>query len=167
MKTFPSLDVLREYRDSGLYTMAALTTELYADIRTPVEVLRILRARGSHCFLFESAEDNERWGRFSFLGLDPGLTVSCRDGELKIGEKTSRTAHPKKEIRELMRHYRAPRIEGLPPFTGGLVGYFAYDYIKYAEPCALRKAAEKAFRMWISCSLRNSSPLTTTGRRWC
>ena len=134
MKTFPSLDVLREYRDSGLYTMAALTTELYADVRTPVEVLRILRARGSHCFLFESAEDKERWGRFSFLGLDPGLTVSCRDGELKIGEKTSRTAHPKKEIRELMRSYRAPRIEGLPPFTGGLVGYFAYDYIKYAEP---------------------------------
>lgn len=134
MKTFPSLDELREYRDSGLYTMAALTTELYADVRTPVEVLRILRARGSHCFLFESAEDKERWGRFSFLGLDPGLTVSCRDGELKIGEKTSRTAHPKKEIRELMRSYRAPRIEGLPPFTGGLVGYFAYDYIKYAEP---------------------------------
>ena len=57
MKTFPSLDLLREYRDSGLYTMAALTTELYADIRTPVEVLRILRARGSNCFLFESAED--------------------------------------------------------------------------------------------------------------
>ena len=130
MKTFPSLDELREYRDSGLYTMAALTTELYADVRTPVEVLRILRARGSHCFLFESAEDKERWGRFSFLGLDPGLPVSCRDGALKIGEKTSRTAHPKK-------------------------------------PCVLRKAAEKAFRMWISCSLRNSSPLTTTGRRWC
>ncbi len=153
MKTFPSLDVLREYRDSGLYTMAALTTELYADIRTPVEVLRILRARGSHCFLFESAEDKERWGRYSFLGFDPGLTISCRDGELKIGEKTSRTAHPKKEIRELMRNYRAT----LPTTTSSM----------RSRPCALRKAAEKAFRMWISCSLRNSSPLTTTGRRWC
>jgi len=68
MKTFPSLETLKDYRDSGQYTMAALATELYADLRTPVEVLRILRGQGSHCFLFESAEDKERWGRYSFLG---------------------------------------------------------------------------------------------------
>ena len=79
MKTFPSLETLKDYRDSGQYTMAALATELYADLRTPVEVLRILRGQGSHCFLFESAEDKERWGRYSFLGYDPGLTIRCLD----------------------------------------------------------------------------------------
>lgn len=134
MKTFPSLETLKDYRDSGQYTMAALATELYADLRTPVEVLRILRGQGSHCFLFESAEDKERWGRYSFLGYDPGLTIRCLDGEIEIGEEKHRTAHPKKEIRALLDRYRAPRVPELPPFTGGLVGYFAYDYVKYAEP---------------------------------
>lgn len=134
MKTFPSLETLKEYRDGGQYTTAALTTELYADLRTPVEVLRSLRGRSSHCFLLESAEDKERWGRYSFLGFDPGLTICCLDGELQIGSEKSHTTHPKREIRALLTKYRAPRIPELPPFTGGLVGYFAYDYVKYAEP---------------------------------
>lgn len=102
MKTFPSLETLKEYRGSGQYTMAALTTELYADLRTPVEVLRSLRGRSSHCFLFESAEDKERWGRYSFLGFDPGLTICCLDGELQIGGEKSHTVHPKREIRALL-----------------------------------------------------------------
>ena len=117
--------------------------ELLSDRFTPVEVMRTLRAASRHCYLLESAEDNKRWGRYSFLGCSPTLELTCRNGILRIRsgededlreEMVSETTHPGEAIRDILARYKSPKIDGLPPFTGGLVGYFSYDYIKYAEP---------------------------------
>ena len=95
----------------------------------------IRRGPGStHCYLLESAEDRERWGRYTFLGFDPVLDVTCLDGELKAGSLRMRTDDPSSVLRQILLDYKSPRLPGLPPFTGGLVGYFAYDYLGYSEP---------------------------------
>lgn len=140
---YPELEKVKAFAKSGEYKRIPVCRELYADSFTPVEVMRTLRAAGRHCFLLESAENNQRWGRYSFLGCEPALELTCTDGKLRIlefgrdgetREKTETAEHPGKAIRAVLREYRSPKIQGMPPFCGGLVGYFSYDYFKYAEP---------------------------------
>lgn len=116
------------------YKIIPLCCEIFADIKTPLEVLRILKGIDKHCFLLESVEDLKNWGRYSFLGFDPKIELTCTNGVLKINDKTIQTNEPQKYIKKLLDDYKAPKIEGFPPFCGGLVGYFSYDFIKYFEP---------------------------------
>lgn len=62
------LETLQSYAQTGEYKRVPVSRELYADAFTPVEVMRTLRAASRHCYLLESAEDKQRWGRYSFLG---------------------------------------------------------------------------------------------------
>ena len=120
----------------GLYKCIPVSTELYSDLYTPIEVLRKLKRVSRHCYMLESIEDNEKWGRYTFLGYDPKLELTCTDGRLTVKNGTSmvfETKHPGEYIRQIVKENKSPRIEGLPTFTGGLVGYFSYDYMKYAE----------------------------------
>ena len=137
------LETLRSYAEAGKYKRVPVSRELYADAFTPVEVMRTLRAASRHCYLLESAEDKQRWGRYSFLGYAPTMEITCTDGHVTITEgaeeeeKNRRefdTDHPGEVLREILKDYKSPVMEGMPPFTGGLVGYFSYEYIKYAEP---------------------------------
>ena len=137
------LETLRSYADAGKYKRVPVSRELYADAFTPVEVMRTLRAASRHCYLLESAEDKQRWGRYSFLGYAPTMEITCTDGHVIITEggeeeeKSRRefdTDHPGEVLRKILEDYRSPVMDGMPPFTGGLVGYFSYDYMKYAEP---------------------------------
>ncbi len=119
------------------YQVVPISGEILADIRTPMEVLRILKGVSSHCYMLESVENQERWGRYTFLGFDPKLEITCMNGKMTIRngrEQVYQTDHPGNEIKKLLEEYRSPRVEGLPTFTGGLVGYFSYDYVKYSEP---------------------------------
>ena len=128
------------------YGMIPVSRTMYADIRTPIEVLRALKAHDKHCFLLESLEDKTRWGRYTFLGYAPKLEITCTNGRVRIvdGEKTTFPAcGPSDAIRCIVEERKSPRFSYLPPFTGGLVGYFAYDYIQYAEP-SLKLAAKDA-----------------------
>ena len=143
----PTLDEVRVLAQEGTYRRVPVTRELYADAFTTIECLRALRAASNHVFLLESAEADQRWGRYSILGFDPTMEVTCLDGRLRVrtqvGTGHSKTTeaeidHPGTYLREVLAAHRAPRIEGLPPFCGGLVGYFAYDYLKYAEPVLRR-----------------------------
>jgi anthranilate synthase component 1 len=117
--------------------LVPLSRELYADRRTPIEVLRALRAVSRHVFLLESMESPRERGRYTFLGYDPRLVLTCADDRVRVGagaQVTVASGSPSQVIREIMDQNRAPRFSWLPPFTGGLVGYFAFDYIRYAEP---------------------------------
>ena len=138
-----TLKQIQTCAQTGKYKRYPVSRELYADAFTPVEVMRSLRAASRHCFLLESAEDRQRWGRYSFLGYDPSVEVTCTDGMLTVTEgkeeeqkrvRTFPVEHPGEVLRRILDEYRTPTVEDLPPFTGGLVGYFAYDHIKYAEP---------------------------------
>lgn len=119
------------------YKVVPISKEIFSDIRTPIEVLRILKGVSRHCYMLESVEHQERWGRYTFLGFDPKLEITCMNGKLTIrngSTKSMEVEHPGKAIQELLEDYTSPKVEGLPTFTGGLVGYFSYDYIKYSEP---------------------------------
>lgn len=137
----PSLNDLQEIRKQGIYRTAPVSMEILSDIKTPIEVLKILKNVSDHCYLLESVADNEKWGRYTFLGYDPSLEITCLNGQMKIGSLTFETTDPGSYIRQVVADHKSPKFDYLPSFTGGLVGYFSYDYLKYAEP-TLRLDAE-------------------------
>lgn len=133
MTIYPEIEEVKKIAKSGEYKTIPVSTEILSDIRTPIEVLRILQNVSDRCYLLESVSDNEVWGRYSFLGYEPKLGISCLNGEMVIGDKKFKTDNPGKYIREVLAEYKSPKFDNLPSFTGGLVGYFSYDYLKYAE----------------------------------
>ena len=130
---YPDIEKIRKYADDG-YKTVPVCTEILSDIKTPVEVMKILMNVSKHCYMLESVENNERWGRYTFLGYSPQNEITCVNGEMKIDGVSIQTDNPGEYIRQLLKNHKSPVIEGLPSFTGGLVGYFSYDYLKYSEP---------------------------------
>lgn len=118
------------------YKTIPLSAELKMDV-TPPQVLKKLKKISSHCYMLESCEDTDNWGRYTFLGYDPkaeissvdyNVTVTDADGVMKYN------ANPRPYVQKLLDEHKSPKFDYLPTFTGGLVGYFGYDYIKYSEP---------------------------------
>ena len=142
MKIQPTLDEVKTTAAAGGYDALPVSCEILADICTPIEALKILKNVSTHCYLLESAQPSEKWGRYTFLGLDPKMEITCRNGVMKAGEITFETQNPSQVLREILAQYKSPRFAYLPTFTGGLVGYFAYDYLGYSEPKARTKAQD-------------------------
>ena len=82
MTILPTLDTVREIASAGKYTVLPVSCEILSDFTTPIETLRILKNISTHCYLLESAQANETWGRYSFLGFDPKLEITCVDGDM-------------------------------------------------------------------------------------
>ena len=140
---YPSLEQVKQIASQGDYRRIPVCMEMLSDSYTPVEVMKILRKASRHCYLLESASQSEVWGRYSFLGYDPGMEITCLDDILTIRETMTdgveqktikKIDHPGDVLREILDRYKTPQMEDMPSFTGGLVGYFSYDYIKYSEP---------------------------------
>lgn len=134
MKFTPSFEEVQRFAAAGDYRAIPISCEMLSDICTPIEALRILKNVSTHSYLLESVTEKEKWGRYTFLGYDPKLEINCLDGEMKIGDVTLHTENPSEKLREILAAYKSPRLPGLPSFTGGLVGYFSYDYLGYSEP---------------------------------
>ena len=135
----PSLDEIKEIAKNQEYKRIPVSYELFSDIATPIEVLRILKAVSKHTYMLESVEDSQKWGRYTFLGFNPLLEFTCQNGVVKIrgsqdfteltdDEMTIETTRPNEIIKDLIAKNKSPKLDYLPPFTGGFVGYFAYDY---------------------------------------
>ena len=136
MNFLPSFAEVQTVAATGQYRVLPVSCEILSDLCTPIGALKILKNVSTHCYLLESAQPDEKWGRYTFLGLDPKMEITCRDGVLKAGELTMHTEDPSSVLRQIMAQYKSPRLPDLPPFTGGLVGYFSYDYLGYSEPKA-------------------------------
>lgn len=134
MKIMPTLAEAEKIASESKYDVLPVSCEILSDFTTPIETMKILKNVSSHCYMLESAQANERWGRYTFLGFDPKLEITCIDGEMKIGNLKVKTENPSAYLREILDDYKSPRFDYLPSFTGGLVGYFAYDYLCYSEP---------------------------------
>ncbi|MBQ8306576.1 MAG: anthranilate synthase component I [Blautia sp.] len=134
MKFLPELKEAARIASEGIYDILPVSCEILSDFITPIEALRILQNVSTHCYMLESAQANETWGRYTFLGYDPRLEITCLNGEMKVGDLKIRTEDPSSYIRQILREYKSPRFSYLPSFTGGLVGYFSYDYLTYSEP---------------------------------
>ena len=142
----PGLEEVRALAAQPSIRRVPVKRELFADRITTIEAMRALRAASNHCFLLESAEADQRWGRYSFLGFNPTLEITCLNGQLSIrrnvegGEpsrETRQVEHPGEAIRQIIAENKSAKVEGFPAFTGGLVGYFSYDYLKYRQKIIL------------------------------
>ena len=143
MKILPELSKVKTLASEGKYDIIPVSCEILSDIRTPIETMKILKNISTHCYMLESVAENERWGRYTFLGFDPKISVTVNDGKMKIGDVSIETDDPNKYLRQILSEYRSPRFSYLPPFTGGLVGYFSYDYLCYSEPTAKVKTVDE------------------------
>lgn len=134
MKISPNLSDARKIAATGKYNVLPVSYEILSDFTTPIETMKILKNVSTHCYMLESAWTNDKWGRYTFLGFDPKLEITCIDGEMKAGNIKLKTDDPSGYLRQILADYKSPRFDYLPSFTGGLVGYFSYDYLGYSEP---------------------------------
>jgi anthranilate synthase component 1 len=127
------------------YNVIPICKEIYADIITPITLLRKISQVSDQYYLLESIEGGEKWGRYSFLGLNPIVHITCKNKIVTIEDGSIRQIEADKPIdvlRSLLEQYKSPRLSGMPPFTGGLVGYFGYEMIGYAEPILKLESSE-------------------------
>lgn len=134
MKILPDFSQVQKIAATGKYNVLPVSLEILSDFTTPIETMKVLKNVSTHCYMLESAQANEMWGRYTFLGFDPKLEITCRDGNMKIGNLRITTQTPSDQLRQILADYKSPRFSYLPSFTGGLVGYFSFDYVGYSEP---------------------------------
>jgi anthranilate synthase component 1 len=123
--------------DQG-YNRIPVSREVLADLDTPLSTYLKL-AKGPYSYLLESVHGGEKWGRYSIIGLPCATVLRVSRDEITVlrqGEtvESLTSADPLAWIETFQRRYRAPELHGLPRFTGGLVGYFGYDTVRYIEP---------------------------------
>lgn len=134
MKILPEFSEVKKIAESGQYNVVPISCEILSDFTTPIETMKILKNVSTHCYMLESAVADEQWGRYTFLGFASKLEITCIDGKMQIGNVKIETENPSEHIRQILADYKSPRFAYLPSFTGGLVGYFSYDYLGYSEP---------------------------------
>jgi len=124
-------------------TLIPVTTSVTADLQTPVSAFLAIAGREPRAFLLESVEGGEKIGRYTFLGARPYMVVTARERQITIerGKHRQRfTGNIFEVLRDLLGQHRPAHAEGLPPFTSGAVGFFAYDVVRQLEklPCQAR-----------------------------
>ncbi|MFN2641253.1 MAG: anthranilate synthase component I [Actinomycetota bacterium] len=135
------------------HTLVPVWREVLGDLETPVGAYRKLGAE-SNSFLLESVEHGERWGRYSFIGVDPFLSMASRGGAIEWGGDPPPGAadapDPLVALERAVSAYRAPVLPGLPPLHGGAVGYIGYDAVHYVERLTKTKPDDLGFpEMWM------------------
>jgi anthranilate synthase component 1 len=130
----PSLEEFKQKARQG--NLIPVYKEIVADLDTPVSAYMKIRG-GDYSFLLESVEGGEKWARYCFLGCDPSLIVRTKGGTFTIQdngkEQTGEVDCPLSVIKEILAKYSPVPEKGLPPFTGGAVGFIGYDMVRYFE----------------------------------
>ncbi len=120
------------------YSVVPICREFNADVITPILLLQKLAGISKRYYLLESVEGGEKWGRYSFLGFDPLMRITCKNHTVTLEDKNQissfKTKKPLDVLRDIAKEYKAPKRNDMPPYTGGFVGYFAYAMLAYAEP---------------------------------
>ena len=138
----PNLATFTEMTDqSGL---VPVYRTIIADLETPLTLFAKIAGERSHAFLFESMEGGEKWGRYSFIGLDPLVTFTSRGDRVLLNrpdqEKGAREidhCNPLDELQRLLDSFKTADLPGMPRFYGGAVGFLGYDMVRFVEdiPC--------------------------------
>lgn len=136
MDIFPSYEDFRVLAETT--PRVPVCADILGDLETPVSAFLKIK-KGSYSFLLESAEQEERTGRYSFLGTSPDFTVKGKGKETEIynnltGERKKLVSdNPTGVIDRILQENRAPSYPSLPGFSGGLIGYFSYDFVRQIE----------------------------------
>ncbi len=120
------------------YNRIPLMREVLADLDTPLSTYLKL-ADAPYSYLLESVQGGEKWGRYSIIGLPCHTLIQVRGHHVSViqdgaVQETTETSDPLTWIAEFQDRFRVPELPELPRFTGGLVGYFGYDTVRYIEP---------------------------------
>ncbi|MBF0328043.1 MAG: anthranilate synthase component I [Nitrospirae bacterium] len=134
-----------EFRDlTKQGNLIPLFKEIIGDIETPVSAFLKLDKKPS--FLLESVVGGEKWARYSFLGIEPSLTLVSRGSHIEVrnvkGVETLDTPDPLDAVKTIMSRYKPVEVKGVPRFSGGFVGYLGYDIVKFFERVPDRKKPE-------------------------
>ena len=141
--TITTFEDFKELAQRG--TFVPVCKEIVADMLTPVSAFLKVAEHSDHAFLLESVEGGEQVGRYSFLGKDPFLILRSRGGKTiveRMGEATETDTPFIPTVRELLAGFHSPYVPGLPRFTGGAVGYLAYDAAAWFEPVPLQATSD-------------------------
>lgn len=135
MQTKPSFSEFKVMAEQG--NLIPLYQELLADTETPVSTYMKIRDKACS-YLLESADSGTKWGRYSFIGYKPHLTIISRGTDVELWEgdekeTLSNVSNPLLVLRQISKKFRQVTIRGLSPFQGGLVGYFNYDVVRKWE----------------------------------
>ena len=130
-----NLEEFRAY--AKVSNVIPVSRKLLADSETPLGVYKKLAKSAANTFLLESAEHGGAWSRYSFIGVRSEATLSEKDGlaywqgAVPAGAPTG--IDPLEALRLSAAHLKSPKIAGLPPLTGGLVGFLGYDVVRRLE----------------------------------
>jgi len=130
---FPSFNDFCKYAKT--HQMIPVLKEYIADFETPISIFNKF-VHEKNVFLLESVEGGEKWARYSFIGKKPFLIATIEDNMLTFKGKINKTIvseQPLRELETMLKGYESPFIIGMPPFTGGAIGYFSYNIIRYFE----------------------------------
>ncbi len=131
----PSLEEVKAL--AATYNTIPVLYEFSADNQTPLNIYTAFSENSRNSFILESVSDGRQWDRYSFIGFSPKqeIRITGNKVELRTGDKQEiiETEDPIGFLKAHMAAYRAPVLEGAPNFTGGLIGYFGYDTVRYAE----------------------------------
>lgn len=134
---FTKFDDIKHFDNSSQYDRVPITAEIDNIDVCSVSVFRKMQKVSKHCFILDSADSSKNNARYTFIGFNPILGISCSNGEVTIksnaGSETINT-NPKDYIRKILSQNKSPDLENVPPFSGGFVGYFSFEYMKYSEP---------------------------------
>lgn len=119
------------------YKITPVFYEVLSDTCTPIHIYNALEQNEENCFILESVDNSQQWGRYSFIGINPKAEITVKNGTITHTQgadiKTINPEHPITYLSHIMEEYRSPVFSNKPKLTGGLIGYFAYDTIRYIE----------------------------------
>lgn len=116
-----------------IYPTVPVFYEVLADHVTPIQVFMALRKTGTPSFILESVENRDQWGRYSFIGVNPKKEVKINGTEIEIDGKKQTVENHISYLIEMVNAYQSPVLIDKPKLTGGFIGYFGYDTIRFVE----------------------------------
>lgn len=132
---YPEKNEARELFKS--YKTVPFFYEILIDSFTPIEMFKALREKYKNCFFLESVDNKNQWGRYSFVGINPKKEIVIKDSVAAIIDSNGRheqsVSDPFSYLSDILSEYKSPRFPDRPKLTGGLMGYFAYDMVRYVE----------------------------------
>lgn len=132
---YPTIEEIKENFDG--YRLVPVFYEILSDTVTPIRIYKALSENEENAFILESVDNKEKWGRYSFIGVNPKLEVKITDHMAEVVSKDDTINeiidNPVQFLSKIMEEYKTPRLKNKPNLTGGLVGYFGYDTVRYME----------------------------------
>lgn len=132
---YPDIEQLK--KEIKGYKVHPVFYDVMSDSFTPVHIFKALQRGEENAFILESVNNGTQWGKYSFIGINPLMEVVIDRGRAEIKKdgktQTEQITNPVSFLSEILKDYTSPKLRNVPNLTGGFVGYFGYDTVRYTE----------------------------------